>query len=448
MFLPLSKFLDFLDPKIDDQVAITKYAEYKEAYAKQAVESFFDQHKSDDWFKEKYHPGLSKANFDRLKERVHENCDRFISDLKEGKFDELNLDEFEDVSRQDENDEDDAAALKTSSQVPDYLRPALISLPSNTLLIKTLPTDRTRAEIEEVCSKVPGFIRLELGEPNPRKNYYRLGWIILAEGTDKAHAIQLIENQKVGEFKLHVIEPKSFNQSISLAPVLSLSEDRIRVDFAQAKKLVYRFLEKFGLEDPFVMNDEWQATFADVDGQISPIEKVKYALDVFVTILRRVFYCCYYNAKTFSNFESLIKSCGNICLRSSKESTLENEYPETHDDIISKLTLKEYKEEKIKYRDVEEQTELFVKNSIKHEKEQKYRCAICSKLFKGEEFVAKHIRLKHEAEIREVSDSVTFYNAYLDDPLRVMPMLEPVNPSTIPGLLQLKPPRSKKRKSL
>ncbi|KAJ3108590.1 hypothetical protein HDU96_007479 [Phlyctochytrium bullatum] len=52
---------------------------------------------------------------------------------------------------------------------------------------------------------------------------------------------------------------------------------------------------------------------------------------------------------------------------------------------------------------------------------EKYRCKDCTKLFKGEEFVRKHIRLKHPEIVKTLRVDVDFYNAYVRDPNRVNP---------------------------
>ncbi|KAI8836447.1 arsenite-resistance protein 2-domain-containing protein [Chytriomyces cf. hyalinus JEL632] len=51
--------------------------------------------------------------------------------------------------------------------------------------------------------------------------------------------------------------------------------------------------------------------------------------------------------------------------------------------------------------------------------EEKYRCAECSKLFRGREFVKKHLRAKHDTVVEALKEEVTFYNNYVKDPNRV-----------------------------
>ncbi|KAJ3231072.1 hypothetical protein HDU81_004062 [Chytriomyces hyalinus] len=51
--------------------------------------------------------------------------------------------------------------------------------------------------------------------------------------------------------------------------------------------------------------------------------------------------------------------------------------------------------------------------------EEKYRCAECSKLFRGREFVKKHLRAKHDGVVEALKEEVTFYNNYVKDPNRV-----------------------------
>eukprot|EP01112_Ceratiomyxa_fruticulosa_P007893 TRINITY_DN2055_c0_g4_i1.p1 TRINITY_DN2055_c0_g4~~TRINITY_DN2055_c0_g4_i1.p1 ORF type:complete len:1115 (-),score=317.45 TRINITY_DN2055_c0_g4_i1:61-3405(-) len=77
---------------------------------------------------------------------------------------------------------------------------------------------------------------------------------------------------------------------------------------------------------------------------------------------------------------------------------------------------------------IENALEEFLNNNVKKIDEEKFRCTICTKLFRAENFVKKHISLKHEeglgglAEIRAKAVEDSFFNNYMTDPKRITPV--------------------------
>ena len=62
------------------------------------------------------------------------------------------------------------------------------------------------------------------------------------------------------------------------------------------------------------------------------------------------------------------------------------------------------------------------KEKVEYVEPQKYRCkaAACNKLFKGPEFVKKHIKTKHPELIAQLQEPIVLFNNYVRDPNRVM----------------------------
>ncbi len=70
------------------------YQAYREAATKRALRSFFDKHKNDIWFKERYHPGADFAEKRKLRRRLGRKGLKaaWLGQLKEGKLDKVNFD--------------------------------------------------------------------------------------------------------------------------------------------------------------------------------------------------------------------------------------------------------------------------------------------------------------------------------------------------------------------
>jgi len=71
--------------------------------------------------------------------------------------------------------------------------------------------------------------------------------------------------------------------------------------------------------------------------------------------------------------------------------------------------------EKIGGRNVENEIDKFAARNVNKVDEGKYRCKLCSKLFKGELFVKKHIKSKHTESIEPIKLEVDFFNNYAQD---------------------------------
>lgn len=52
----------------------------------------------------------------------------------------------------------------------------------------------------QVCSKIPGFMYLALGDPMQKRNYYRCGWIRFADDVDVTEVVAKLAEAKVRIF--------------------------------------------------------------------------------------------------------------------------------------------------------------------------------------------------------------------------------------------------------
>jgi uncharacterized C2H2 Zn-finger protein len=161
------------------------------------AKSFVQQHKSDEWFKERYIPDL-KADFrKKLCLAKKDAYQRFTQDLESGRFDEFTL---EGIYKNDSNgaggvvekEEGETSAANEVLGVGDLLpvrggdiRDESVNQP--TLLIKTIAPTVSRSKMEEFCREKlgdgdGGFKWLSLSDPNAQKKFHRIGWVVLNPG--------------------------------------------------------------------------------------------------------------------------------------------------------------------------------------------------------------------------------------------------------------------------
>jgi serrate RNA effector molecule len=170
------------------------YDAYKEKLQVQMARTFVQQHKLDEWFKERYVPESRDEFRKRLCQMKKEAYDRFVQDLDAGRFDEFTL---EGIYKSEHNgsggivekEEGETTAANEVLGVGDLLptrggdmRDEAANQP--TLLIKTIAPTVSRAKMEEFCKEhlgedEGGFRWLSLSDPNPQKKYHRIGWVML-----------------------------------------------------------------------------------------------------------------------------------------------------------------------------------------------------------------------------------------------------------------------------
>ena len=175
------------------------YDSYKVDLQIKMARSFVDQHRSEEWFKERYVPEVRDPVRRRLMDFRKGLYDQWRLDIDNGVFDEFTLEgiyksESDGAGGVIEKEEGETTAVGETLSVQDLLparggdlRDEALSQPA--LLIKTLAPNVSRSKIENFCKehleeRDGGFKWLSLSDPNPLKKYHRMGWIMLNPVTE------------------------------------------------------------------------------------------------------------------------------------------------------------------------------------------------------------------------------------------------------------------------
>jgi uncharacterized C2H2 Zn-finger protein len=170
------------------------YDAYKERLQVQMARSFVQQHRSAEWFKERYDATIREPFRQQLAEFRRGAYDKWVQDFDAGVFDLFTL---EGISKGESNgeggvvekEEGEAVAANEVLSVGDLLPTRGGDLRDDaalqpTLLIKTIAPTVSRAKLEAFCREHlgeadAGFRWLSLSDPNPTKKYHRIGWVLL-----------------------------------------------------------------------------------------------------------------------------------------------------------------------------------------------------------------------------------------------------------------------------
>ena len=175
------------------------YDTYKEELQAKMARTFVQQHKGEEWFKERYLPELRDAFRPRLMEFRRSGLAQWDIDIESGTFDEFTLEGIYKaesngaggvVEREEGETVAAAEVLGVGDLVPSRggdIRDESALQPA--LLIKTLAPMVSREKIETFCKEHlgmedGGFKWLSLSDPNPAKKCHRIGWIMLHPGNE------------------------------------------------------------------------------------------------------------------------------------------------------------------------------------------------------------------------------------------------------------------------
>jgi hypothetical protein len=306
------------------------YKDYKTKYEAKKFQSFYVEHKDDEWFKEKYDPELSqkwrndrKAQCQKLAQKFNENLYKGLKlELRES--DETNRSikvltyGFNVESGEFEEKERDLSLLTSKNMnenaIDITIAPYYGFDPDKlTLFLHQIPRNISRWQILDVIKKLPGFISISLSEPIKNQNYYRYCWVSFDSEDNCNLAYESLNEYRLNpDYKILPIRSKSSTtKRIRITP--PVFENRVVIDLEFSKDFVIMFDKDKGIEENNIL---------DIGNRTN-----EYQLDLQIMYLRRVHGFCYYCLEEFEDERALSTKCDNIHLRHYKN--LEEETKET-----------------------------------------------------------------------------------------------------------------------
>ena len=425
-----SLFKDLQLNNIPNDVISEAYKDYKTKYENKKFQSFYSEHKNDEWFKEKYHPDI----YYQIREEQNIQCHKLTSFFNDdiNKFASINLtydkslsfksvtfsyfdfeketkiqNEIEPAKEESEKNQADSKNDNTKDDISNA--PYFGFEPDKmTLFIHQLPRHISKLQVIEISKKVPGFVYLSLSEPIKNQDYNRYCWITFDSEENCNFAYNLLHDYKIAnEYKLNPIKSVSITtKNVRITPKLFIN--RLEEDLQYTKEII-EILDK----DKNIKNSPKFEIYEDKNVR----------LDLQILYLRKIHGCCYYCFDFYEDERNLSTKCDNTHLRSGyigERETTKFENEEEKQNIIQydqKLTQKAkdfiakgaiiHPVQRINYEENEElqklRSEYCKKNTITVSSE-RFRCNLCEKMFRGPNFVYNHIINKHMKFVKDMVD--------------------------------------------
>ncbi|XP_065719849.1 serrate RNA effector molecule homolog isoform X3 [Drosophila suzukii] len=344
---------------------------------------------------------------------------------------------------------------------------------TSSIFLRNLAPSITRAEIEAVCNRFNGYLRVAIADPLVERRWYRRGWITFMRDVNIKEICWGLNNQRLRDCEMGAIVNRDLSRRVRPANGITAHKQVVRSDIKLCAKIALNLDERFNLwtdtankananrvskfpangssstygfnsKNPVLQNitdyliEEASAeeeellglTGESKDSEGEPIERDEQliaVLDRLVLYLRIVHSVDYYNHCEYPYEDEMPNRCGIIHARGPAPArTTSNdvqEYIKTYESklqqFLTKIVL--LSDEEIKdlgAKDAETEVEKFVQANTQELAKDKWLCPLSGKKFKGPEFIRKHIFNKHEEKVDEVRKEVQYFNNYLRDPKR------------------------------
>ncbi|XP_030375347.1 serrate RNA effector molecule homolog isoform X2 [Scaptodrosophila lebanonensis] len=394
---------------------------------------------------------------------------------------ETSADEPPKSTNNDENEPIDVDKLK------DGPHPRALHRTSS-IFLRNLAPSITKAEIEAICTRFAGYLRVAIADPLVERRWYRRGWITFTRDVNIKEICWSLNNQRLRDCEMGAIVNRDLSRRVRPANGITAHKQVVRADIKLCAKIAMNLDERFKLwsdpaaedtttqtivgesakngsnvagsarygfntKNPVLQNitdyliEEASAEEEELlglagdskDAEGEPIERDEQllaVLDRLVLYLRIVHSVDYYNHCEYPYEDEMPNRCGIIHARGPAPLRVTNndvqEYNKAYEgklqQFLTKIVLLSDDEIKdLGSKDAETEVEKFVQANTQELAKDKWLCPLSGKKFKGPEFIRKHIFNKHEEKVDEVRKEVQYFNNYLRDPKR--PQL-PEHPGT------------------
>ncbi|KAG5889952.1 hypothetical protein JTB14_018847 [Gonioctena quinquepunctata] len=339
---------------------------------------------------------------------------------------------------------------------------------TTSIFLRNLAPTISRQEVEAMCSRYDGFLRVALADPQPERRWLRRGWVTFKREVNIKEICWNLNNIRLRECELGAIVNRDLSRRIRPINGITAHKHVVRSDIRISARVVLNLDNKAGLwldaedkekpqptfglvsnnpvlhnitdylieeasaEEEELLGLEPSAESQDVTSTVERDETLISVLDRIILYLRVVHSVDYYNHCDYPNEDEMPNRCGILHARGPPPTSKTDMTQFIGAPIESKMMAflpEKPKEEKDKnesklvglaLKDVDTEIDKFVQANTRELAKDKWLCPLSGKKFKGPDFVRKHIFNKHAEKIEEVKKEVEFFNNYLKDPKRPM----------------------------
>uniref|UniRef100_A0A1A9WHJ9 Serrate RNA effector molecule homolog n=1 Tax=Glossina brevipalpis TaxID=37001 RepID=A0A1A9WHJ9_9MUSC len=352
---------------------------------------------------------------------------------------------------------------------------------TSSIFLRNLAPSITKAEIEALCQRFDGYLRVAIADPLVERRWYRRGWVTFKRDVNIKEICWNLNNTRLKDCEMGAIVNRDLSRRVRPVNGMTAHKAIVRSDIKLCAKIVLNLDEKFRLwhkdnveitADPSNTNStncdnennnaQSAASYGfktnnpvlqnitdflieeasaeeeellgitgenkDCDGEaIERDPQLIPVLDTLILYLRIVHSVDFYNHCEYPYEDEMPNRCGIIHARGPPPSkVVHNDLQDYIKNFENKMqtflakstTIEEEELKNLGCKDAEAEVEKFVQANTQELAKDKWLCPLSGKKFKGPEFIRKHIFNKHAEKVDEVRKEVEFFNNYLKDPKR------------------------------
>ncbi|XP_027848833.2 serrate RNA effector molecule homolog isoform X2 [Aphis gossypii] len=346
-----------------------------------------------------------------------------------------------------------------SDQNDDVVKPRALHR-TTSVFLRNLAPAITKSELETICKRFPGFIRLSIADPLPERRWFRRGWVTFDRDVNIKEICWNLNSVRLRDSELGAIVNRDLSKRIRSVNGITNHRQVARNDMKLCASIINNFDNRSGL---WQSNDDEQPTSEKTYGVVSHnpilhnitdflIEEASAeeeellgenaacepedntekdvllfkALDKMLLYLRIVHSVDFYNHSEYVNEDEMPNRCGIMHARCALPSNPPTQQEitdychnfQTKANSLTVSTSHEVSEKELMQlgaKNEEEEIEKFVTSNTQEISKDKWLCPLSGKKFKGPEFVRKHIFNKHIDKLDDVKKEVKYFNNYLRD---------------------------------
>lgn len=403
-----------------------------------------------------------------VKEEMDDSLQEKEPSVKEGSTEREECEEVEKVQEETEKDEE-------TIEDKDEPKPRALHK-THSIFLRYLAPSITKQEVEALCKRFPGFLRVAIADPQPERRFVRRAWVTFERSVNIKEMCWNLNGIRLRDSELGAIVNRDLSRRIRSVNGISSHKQVVRADIKLAARIIqnldrqkklwdeeekeeevdergflvtsknpllknitdYLIEEASAEEDELLgMGDNDDAKDGGEGCVLERDEALIKVLDRLLLYLRVVHSVDYYNSSEYPSEDEMPNRCGIMHARGSPPSSKVTQ--QEINDYISHFEMKSQvflqtpakldEEECVKLgkKDPDAEVEKFIQANTQELAKDKWLCPLSGKKFKGPEFVRKHIYNKHAEKIEEVKKEVAYFNNYLMDPKRAQLPEHPSN---------------------
>ncbi|RLU20650.1 hypothetical protein DMN91_007263 [Ooceraea biroi] len=118
---------------------------------------------------------------------------------------------------------------------------------TSSIFLRNLAPTITKAEVEAMCKRFPGFLRVAIADPQPERRWFRRGWVSFERQVNIKEICWSLNNIRLRDCELGAIVNRDLSRRIRSVNGLTSHKQIVRHDIKLSAKIVYNLDNRVGL---------------------------------------------------------------------------------------------------------------------------------------------------------------------------------------------------------